>query len=122
MDVIDEESSSNQERSDESGDDNKDEMEMKPVNLKIQEYKQNEIRAIRPAPLEILQHVKFNTTQETPRSTIKGFLNLPNQTDLKFSKDNLKKAEDQLKKAFVEFYHKLRLLKSYRYTVRYSSS
>ncbi|KAI3467310.1 hypothetical protein Pfo_023973 [Paulownia fortunei] len=115
MDFIDEESSSNQGQSDESGVDSEDGREMKPVNLKIQEYKQNDIRPIRPPPLEILQHVKFNTTQETPRSTIKGFLNLPNLRDLKFSKDNLKKAEEQLKKAFVEFYHKLRLLKSYSF-------
>ncbi|KAL0287512.1 UNVERIFIED_CONTAM: Phosphate transporter [Sesamum calycinum] len=114
MDVIDEESSSSQGTSDESGDDNQDRREMELVKLKNQDYKQNDIRAIRPAPLEILQHVKFNTSQETPRSTIKGFLNIPNQKDLKFSKDNLKRAEEQLKKAFVEFYHKLRLLKNYR--------
>ncbi|KAK4430026.1 Phosphate transporter [Sesamum alatum] len=112
MDVIDEESSSSQGTSDESGDDRR---EMELVKLKKQDYKQNEIKAIRPAALEILQHVKFNTNQETPRSTIKAFLNLPNQTELKFSKDNLKRAEEQLKKAFVEFYHKLRLLKSYSF-------
>ncbi|PIN13290.1 putative small molecule transporter [Handroanthus impetiginosus] len=112
MDVIDEESSSNQGQSDESGDDNIKEygMKMKPVISK-----RNDIQTIRPAPLEILQHVKFNTSQETPRSTIKGFLNLPNQTDLKFTRDNLKKAEQQLKNAFIEFYHKLRLLKSYSF-------
>ena len=75
----------------------------------------NDIKAKRPAPLEVLKQVKFNTTQETPRSTIKGFLNLPNQADLKFTKDNLQKAEDQLKRAFVGFYQKLRLLKNYRY-------
>ncbi|KAL0336425.1 UNVERIFIED_CONTAM: Phosphate transporter [Sesamum radiatum] len=115
MDVIDEESSSSQGTSDESGDDNQDRREMELVKLKNQDYKQNDIRAIRPAPLEILQHVKFNTSQETPRSTIKGFLNIPNQKDLKFSKDNLKRAEEQLRKAFVEFYHKLRLLKNYSF-------
>ncbi|XP_042057039.1 phosphate transporter PHO1 homolog 3-like [Salvia splendens] len=81
-------------------------VEMKAVNV---------IKAKRPAPLEVLKQVKFNTTQETPRSTIKGFLNLPNQADLKFTKDNLRKAEDQLKRAFVGFYQKLRLLKSYSF-------
>ncbi|CAI9785254.1 unnamed protein product [Fraxinus pennsylvanica] len=114
MDVIDEESSNNQGQSDGSSDD-KDAIEMKPVYLNDQRLNQNTIRTIRPAPLEILNHVKFNTTQETPRSTIIGFLNLSNQTDLKFTKDNLKKAEKQLKKAFIEFYHKLRLLKSYSF-------
>ncbi|CAA3021115.1 phosphate transporter PHO1 homolog 3-like [Olea europaea subsp. europaea] len=114
MDVIDEESSSNPGQSDESSDD-KAAIDIKPVNLNDQKYNPNRIRTTRPAPLEILNHVKFNTAQETPRSTIKGFLNLPNQTDLKFSKANLKKAEEQLKKAFIEFYHKLRLLKSYSF-------
>ncbi|KAL7091365.1 hypothetical protein ACP275_12G100900 [Erythranthe tilingii] len=108
-----------------SGDDDKfnNGMEMKPVNnnnSEIQEYNMNDqtrssSAITRPAPLEILQRVRFNTSQETPRSTIKGFLKLPNQTDLKFSKENFKKAEQQLKKAFVEFYQKLRLLKSYSF-------
>ncbi|KAG8366378.1 hypothetical protein BUALT_Bualt17G0073500 [Buddleja alternifolia] len=111
VDVIDEESSMSEER-DESSDDNKHEKEMKPIKINL-EY--NETRFKRPAPLEILQNVKFNSVQETPRSTIKGFLNLPNRTELKFTKENLKKAEDQLMKAFVEFYHKLRLLKSYSF-------
>ncbi|KAL0282205.1 UNVERIFIED_CONTAM: Phosphate transporter [Sesamum angustifolium] len=84
MDVIDEESSSSQGTSDESGDDNQDRREMELVKLKSQDYKQNDIRAIRPAPLEILQHVKFNTSQETPRSTIKG-----EETDVEFVKSLL---------------------------------
>ncbi|XP_057777194.1 phosphate transporter PHO1 homolog 3-like [Salvia miltiorrhiza] len=119
MAVIDEEGSmpGSQGQSDESQGDRKDgnNETMRPVNARIQELKQNDIKAKRPAPLEILKRVKFNTAQETPRSTIKGFLNLPNQADLKFTKDNLKKAEDQLKMAFVGFYQKLRLLKSYSF-------
>lgn len=79
--------------------------ELKPMNSK---------RAKRPAPLEILNRVTINNTLETPRSSIRGILNVPNQTELKFSKENLSKVEDQLKSAFVEFDHKLRLLKSYR--------
>ncbi|KAH6771158.1 EXS family protein, partial [Perilla frutescens var. hirtella] len=109
MDVIDEESPI----SDESGDDNKD---VNNNNINQEMKKINETKGTRPAPLEILKRVTFNTSQETPRSTIKGFLNLPNQTDLKFTRDNLKRAEDQLTRAFVGFYYKLRLLKSYRYT------
>lgn len=128
MDAIDEEGSSRVRR--ESDDDDKQEIIQKHKETQIELVKSsssnsnvNEIsrgneliaRVNRPAPLEILKSVKFNTHQETPRSTIKGFLNIPTQNDLKFSKDNLKKAEARLKKAFVEFYHKLRLLKSYRY-------
>ncbi|XP_075524009.1 phosphate transporter PHO1 homolog 3-like [Primulina tabacum] len=118
MDVKDEESSRSGGLSDESSHgDCKENKEMKRISTssQIQEDTQNGARAKRPAPLEILQYVKFNTPQGTPRSTIKGFLNIPNQTDLKFSKDNLRKAEAQLKKAFVEFYNKLRLLKSYSF-------
>ncbi|XP_073136539.1 phosphate transporter PHO1 homolog 3 [Henckelia pumila] len=125
MDAIDEESSRN------GGGlsvesirgDSKDDKETKTITtnsqLQVQaddqDDQQNGVRSKRPAPLEILQYVTFNTPQGTPRSTIKGILNIPNQTDLKFSKDNLKKAEAQLKKAFVEFYNKLRLLKSYSF-------
>lgn len=118
LDAIDEESSvsgSDQEQLDRDKQDHRRSDEMKVVNARTQEVKQKEKKATRPAPLEILNRVTFNTSQETPRSTIKGFLNIPNQKDLDFSNDNLKKAEDQLKRAFVEFYNKLRLLKSYRY-------
>lgn len=119
MNVIDEESSRNGGLSDESSHgDYKQDKEMKTITTNsqvIQEDEQHGARSNRPAPIEILQYVKFNTPQGTPRSTIKGFLNIPNQTDLKFSKDNLKKAEALLKKAFVEFYNKLRLLKSYSF-------
>ncbi|KAL8157300.1 hypothetical protein AgCh_002121 [Apium graveolens] len=80
--------------------------ELKPLNSK---------RAKRPAPLEILNHVIINNTLETPRSSIRGILNVPNQAELKFSKENLNKVEEQLKCAFVEFDHKLRLLKSYSF-------
>ncbi|XP_057777195.1 phosphate transporter PHO1 homolog 3-like [Salvia miltiorrhiza] len=112
--VIDEESSTLSSQESEA-DRKQGNVEMKAVNARIQELKQNEIKAKRPAPLEILKRVTFNTSHETPRSTIKEFLKLPNQADLKFTKDNLKKAEDQLKRAFVGFYQKLRLLKSYSF-------
>ncbi|KAK9024182.1 hypothetical protein V6N11_004359 [Hibiscus sabdariffa] len=69
----------------------------------------------KPAPLQILNRVKMNNTLATPRSTIKGVLNVPNHTELKFNRENLKKVENQLKRAFVEFYQKLRLLKSFSF-------
>ncbi|KAJ6718311.1 XENOTROPIC AND POLYTROPIC RETROVIRUS RECEPTOR 1-RELATED [Salix purpurea] len=73
------------------------------------------VRNFRPAPLEILNRVKINNTQATPRSTIKNFLKVPQQTEIKFTRENLRKVEEQLKVAFVEFYQKLRLLKSYSF-------
>ncbi|KAJ6864250.1 phosphate transporter PHO1 [Populus alba x Populus x berolinensis] len=67
------------------------------------------------ASSELLNHVKLKRSPETPRSTIKGFFDISNQTEPKFSKKNLKKAEKQLKLAFNEFYYKLQLLKNYSY-------
>ncbi|KAJ6891671.1 hypothetical protein NC651_025000 [Populus alba x Populus x berolinensis] len=72
-------------------------------------------RTFRPAPLEILNRVKINNTLATPRSTIKSFLKVPQQTELKFTRENLRKVEEQLNGAFFEFYQKLRLLKSYSF-------
>nr|BAJ34278.1 unnamed protein product [Eutrema halophilum] len=73
------------------------------------------MRGLRPAPIDVLDRVKINNTKETPRSTIKGVLQVSSQTELKFSRDNLRKVEERLRRAFVEFYQKLRLLKSYSF-------
>lgn len=68
---------------------------------------------LRPAPVEVLHHVKINVQAETPISTIKGcFMNL--NSHLSFSEAELRKAEKQMTQAFAEFYKKLRLLKNYR--------
>lgn len=72
------------------------------------------MKAARPSPIEVLERVKINHTKETPRSTMKSFLKVSNLTELKFSRDNLRRVEEKLRSAFVEFYQKLRLLKSYR--------
>uniref|UniRef100_A0A7N2LBJ3 Uncharacterized protein n=1 Tax=Quercus lobata TaxID=97700 RepID=A0A7N2LBJ3_QUELO len=114
MDVIEEGPSSHRPSSDESSDD-KDDKEDEIVNPKVHKQKPNNLKATRPAPLEILSHVKMKNTLETPRSTIKGLLKHPVQTELNFTKQNLRKVEDQLKRAFVEFYQKLRLLKNYSF-------
>ncbi|XP_075658495.1 phosphate transporter PHO1 homolog 3-like isoform X5 [Castanea sativa] len=100
--------------SDESSDD-KDDKENEIVNQMVHEQRIKNMKGTRPTPLEILSHVKMNNTLETPRSTIKGFLNYPVQTELNFTSKNLRKVEDQLKRAFVEFYQKLRLLKNYSF-------
>ncbi|KEH37711.1 phosphate transporter PHO1 homolog 9 isoform X2 [Medicago truncatula] len=75
----------------------------------------NSIEGFRPAPLEILDHVKINViTPETPVSTIKGLL-LNSKPDIEFNKKELRKADEQLSAALKEFYHKLRLLKRYSF-------
>ncbi|KAH1097744.1 hypothetical protein J1N35_014665 [Gossypium stocksii] len=95
-------------------DDNGDEKERNTPTLEAKPAKPKP-KGIVPAPLEILDRVKMNNTLETPRSTIKGVLKVPNHTDLSFSRENLRKVEQQLKRAFVEFYQKLRLLKSFSF-------
>ncbi|KAJ6902578.1 EXS family protein [Populus alba x Populus x berolinensis] len=113
MDVIDE-GQSMHERLNES---NHDEVEKESDSTDQKEVQKPKsmIRTFRPAPLEILNNVKINNTLATPRSTIKNFLKVPQQTELRFTRENLRKVEEQLKRAFVEFYHKLRLLKSYNF-------
>ncbi|EEF39970.1 xenotropic and polytropic murine leukemia virus receptor pho1, putative [Ricinus communis] len=119
MDVI-EEASSRHEKSDESSHNNRAEEEEEDdgdgIIPKVEAEKPKMIRSnIRPAPLEILNRVKINNTLETPRSTIKGVLKVPQHTELKFTRENLRKVEEQLKRAFVAFYQKLRLLKSFSF-------
>ncbi|GMP58684.1 hypothetical protein CsSME_00022267 [Camellia sinensis var. sinensis] len=101
--------------SDESGND-KFSNENRSINQNAKQHEPKNSKAHpRPAPLEILNQVKMNNTLETPRSTIKGLLSVHNPKEIKFSRENLKKVEEQLKRAFIEFYQKLRLLKSYSF-------
>lgn len=69
--------------------------------------------SFRPASLEVLDHVKINVEPDTPVSTLRNFI-MSSKSDLSFSKEELKKAEEKLRQAFIEFYQQLRLLKSYR--------
>ena len=73
------------------------------------------IAGFRPASLEILDHVKINVSAETPKSTLRGILTHSSSSDLSFSKEELRRSEELMTKAFVEFYQKLKLLKSYWY-------
>ncbi|XP_070671152.1 phosphate transporter PHO1 homolog 3 [Malus domestica] len=99
-------------RSNSLGDEEKDDKKSGDVEMEVMKKSESR-RGTRPAPLDILDRVKMNHTVETPCSTIKGFLNVAPQTELKFSRVNLNKVEEQLRGAFVVFYQKLRLLKSY---------
>ncbi|KAF6166968.1 hypothetical protein GIB67_030661 [Kingdonia uniflora] len=89
VEVIEEMESIRSEGSDESDEIIGDVNEEKPINVKPN----------RPSPIEVLNRVKIHKTNETPRSTIKGMLNV----------------EEQLKRAFIEFCQKLRLLKNYSF-------
>lgn len=73
-----------------------------------------DMKGFSPASLEVLDHVKLNVEPETPLSTLKGVL-MSSKSNRSFSRNELKKAEELMTRAFVEFYQKLRLLKSYWY-------
>ncbi|WRX21913.1 SPX domain - like 10 [Theobroma cacao] len=70
------------------------------------------IQGFRPAPLDVLDHVKINCQPETPISTLKDVIK-SSKSDLSFSRQELRKGEEKITQAFVEFYRKLRLLKTY---------
>ncbi|XP_047158069.1 phosphate transporter PHO1 homolog 3-like [Vigna umbellata] len=82
--------------------------------VEVQNKKKN-IRPIKPVSVEILNRVQLNNTYETPRSTIRGIIKYPGQAELNFTKENLSKVEEALRRAFIEFYNKLRLLKNYTF-------
>ncbi|KAJ4874653.1 Phosphate transporter PHO1-like protein 10 [Raphanus sativus] len=63
---------------------------------------------------EILERVKMNDALESPMSTLKGFFG-DSRNDEPISKKGLKKAEEQLRLVFSEFYQKLRRLKEYSF-------
>ncbi|KAK4417642.1 Phosphate transporter [Sesamum alatum] len=69
-------------------------------------------RSFRPASVDVLDHVKINVDPDSPVSTLRNVIK-SSKSDLSFSKEELTKAEEKLRKAFIEFYQQLRLLKSY---------
>ncbi|XP_019195155.1 PREDICTED: phosphate transporter PHO1 homolog 3-like [Ipomoea nil] len=81
-------------------------------NTRNEEEKTNNFTDFRPAPLHVLYDVRVNILPETPISTLKNILKASN-SELKYNPAELRKAEERLRKAFMEFYGKLRLLKSY---------
>ncbi|KAK4426214.1 Phosphate transporter [Sesamum alatum] len=78
----------------------------------IPEKDKKDVKGFRPAPVEVLDHVKINVDPDTPVSTLRNVI-ISSKYDPSFSKEELRKAEEKLGRAFVEFYQKLRLLKSY---------
>ncbi|KAG4909085.1 hypothetical protein AAZX31_20G029700 [Glycine max] len=115
MEVIEESSTHHEQSDDDGSNDDQEEQVKQTVKPKVEVQKLKNITGTRPAPLEVLDRVQFNHTHETPRSTIKGVLNFPGHAELNFSRKNLNKVEEQLKRSFIEFYRKLRLLKSYSF-------
>ena len=71
-------------------------------------------KSTRSDPLEVLESVRIIKTLESPISTIKGVFKDSKEEELSFDKEELRRAEEQLRVAFIEFYQKPRLLKHYR--------
>ncbi|KAG8384674.1 hypothetical protein BUALT_Bualt04G0142600 [Buddleja alternifolia] len=69
-------------------------------------------KSFTPASLDVLDHVKINVEPDKPVSTLRNVIK-SSKSDLSFSKNELRKAEEKLRLAFMEFYRQLRLLKSY---------
>lgn len=65
-------------------------------------------------PMEVLEHVRITNTLESPISTIKGVFKDTREEELSFDKEELKRVEERLRAAFIQFYHQLQLLKHYR--------
>ncbi|BFG16720.1 hypothetical protein CerSpe_029940 [Prunus speciosa] len=66
-------------------------------------------------PLEVLEHVKIKNTLESPISTIKCVFKDSREEELSFDKEELKRVEERLRAVFIQFYHKLQLLKHYSF-------
>lgn len=114
MEIIEESGVGEFEQSDELNEDG-DDIDTKSRNKKVEEDSSSKRKGVRPPPLDVLDRVKINQPIETPRSTIKGFLKISKNSELRFSRDNLIKVEEQLRQAFSVFYQKLRLLKSFSF-------
>ncbi|XP_042060255.1 phosphate transporter PHO1 homolog 9-like isoform X2 [Salvia splendens] len=78
------------------------------------EEKTKILEGLRPARLQVLEHVKINVDPDTPVSTLKNVV-MSSKLELSFSKDELRRAEKKMRKAFIEFHQQLRLLKSYSF-------
>ncbi|KAD4887974.1 hypothetical protein R6Q59_034927 [Mikania micrantha] len=79
-----------------------------------QEKRSEDTKGYKMASLEVLNHVKLNTTTETPLSTVKNVFKSLN-LNLHFNKNEVRVAEEKLRQAFIEFHEKLRFLKNYAF-------
>ncbi|XP_059670362.1 phosphate transporter PHO1 homolog 9-like [Cornus florida] len=86
--------------------------EPKSIDRETADKEKTNIKGFRPVSLQVLDHVKINLAPETPVSTLKHVL-MRSTSDLSFSKVELRKVEEQMTQAFIEFHGRLRLLKSF---------
>ncbi|XP_023549615.1 phosphate transporter PHO1 homolog 9-like [Cucurbita pepo subsp. pepo] len=92
------------------------------VEMETREAKSNSRKAsggiahptIQKLKLELLSQVRINVQPETPISTLKCMV-MSSKSQLSYNKTELRKAEELMKRAFIEFYQKLRVLKGYSF-------
>lgn len=68
---------------------------------------------LKPISLELLPQVRIKVQPETPISTLKCMV-MSSTSQLSYNKTELRKAEELLTRALIEFYQKLQLLQGYR--------
>ncbi|XP_038889138.1 phosphate transporter PHO1 homolog 9-like isoform X2 [Benincasa hispida] len=78
------------------------------------EIVQPTIQKLKPVSLELLPQVRINVQPETPISTLKCMV-MSSTSQLSYSKTELRKAEELMTRALIEFYQKLRFLKGYSF-------
>ncbi|KAG5591937.1 hypothetical protein H5410_042451 [Solanum commersonii] len=66
-------------------------------------------------PSDVLECVKIQNTSNNPKSLVERLLLGTKERECSFSQEELKEVEEKLKKAFVEFYQKLRRLNQYSF-------
>ncbi|WMV42857.1 hypothetical protein MTR67_036242 [Solanum verrucosum] len=66
-------------------------------------------------PSDVLECVKIQNTSDNPKSSVERLLLGTTEKECRFSQEELKEIEEKLKKAFVEFYQKLRHLNQYSF-------
>ncbi|KAK6152597.1 hypothetical protein DH2020_012236 [Rehmannia glutinosa] len=76
------------------------------------EKNKKDAKGFKPASVEILDYVKINVHPDTPVSTLRNVI-MSSKSVPSFSEDELRKAEEKLQRAFIEFYYQLGFLKSY---------
>ncbi|KAK6782642.1 hypothetical protein RDI58_020438 [Solanum bulbocastanum] len=66
-------------------------------------------------PSDVLECVKIQNTSDNPKSSVERLVLGTTAKECSFSEEELKEIEEKLKKAFVEFYQKLRRLNQYSF-------
>ncbi|XP_015168476.1 phosphate transporter PHO1 homolog 10-like [Solanum tuberosum] len=66
-------------------------------------------------PSDVLECVKIQNTSDNPKSSVERLFLGNTEKECSFSQEELKEIEEKLKKAFVEFYQKLRRLNQYSF-------